>query len=147
MKKRLSVLGSLSVLAVLALPLLVLAQAPPAEVTGCTMRHNLTGTAWTSKGFICPAVGSSCPFDSTTFTCAVCCLMDSVYTVTDWIFVGITFVAVVMVLLGAYNMVTAAGNPEKVTAGKNYILWAAIGFIVALMARAIPAIARNILGM
>lgn len=147
MKKGLLLLVSLGILTVLALPALVSAQAPPPEVTECTMRHDLTGAAWTAKGFICPDVGDACPFDSTTYTCAVCCLMDSVYTVTDWIFVGITFVAVIMILMGAYNMVTAAGDPEKVNTGRNYILWAAIGFIVALVARAVPAIARNILGM
>jgi hypothetical protein len=45
-----------------------------------------------------------------------------------------------MIVIGAFNIITAGGSPEKVTAGRNYILYALIGMVVAFFAKAIPAI-------
>jgi len=42
-------------------------------------------------------------------------------------------------------MMTAAGAPEKVTTGRNYIIWAMVGAIVAALAKAIPAIVKAVL--
>jgi len=147
MKKLLLVLVSISFLGLMVAPIMVLAQVPPAEVTGCKMRHDLTGTDWEKRGFICAGEELPCEFTDTDYTCGTCCLLDTIYTVTDWIFIGVAVIAMIFVLLGAYNIVTAGGVPEKVAIGKNYILYAVIGFILALIARAIPSIARSILGM
>jgi len=45
-----------------------------------------------------------------------------------------------MIVVGAFNIITAGGAPDKVTAGRNYILYALIGMVVAFFAKAIPAI-------
>jgi len=138
---------------------MALAQAPPAEVTKCKMRHDITGTGWTDKGFYCPAKGADCPFEVTTTTpcvgvgttvnctCGSCCLIDTIYTVTDWIFVVAIAISVIMIIWGAFNLLTAAGDVAKVDAGRVKIQYAIIGFIVAILAKAIPAIAKNILGI
>ena len=52
----------------------------------------------------------------------------------------------VMVILGAFTLTTAAGSPEKINKGKDYILYAAIGLIVALLAKAVPALIKSLLG-
>lgn len=134
-------------LVVMLAPLAISAAAPPVEVTSCTMNHDLTGLDWENKGFTCPAKGAVCQFDSTVFTCGSCCMLNTIYTVTDWIFLFVIAMVTIMVLMGGYNLVTAAGDPEKVAKGKNYVLWASIGFVVALAAKAIPYIAKNILGV
>lgn len=72
--------------------------------------------------------------------------MDTVYTVTDWIFVFVVVLVIIFVLWGAYNLLTAQGVPEKILLGRNQIIYAAIGMIVALLAKAIPFIVRSILG-
>jgi len=143
MRKILSTLVLVSFLALLIAPV-ALAQTPPPAVTGCTLRHNLT--AFSVGGFICPASGT-CAFDSTTYTCGACCMLDTIYTVTDWIFYIVFAVAIIFIIMGAFTIVTAGGSPEKVTAGRNYILYAVIGVIIALAAKGIPAIARAILGV
>lgn len=113
------------------------AEEAMAPLDSCTMKHGLTGSSWTNRGIICPASGT-CPLNSTSYTCAICCLADKVYTFTDWIFVAIMLYAVIMLFRGAYNILTSAGVEARVVSGRSYILWALIGLIVALFARALP---------
>jgi hypothetical protein len=74
-------------------------------------------------------------------------LINSIYVVTRWLTFIIGGIVGLFIIWGAIQIVTAGGNPEKVKAGRNFILYAAIGMLVALFARAIPAIARSVLGM
>jgi len=153
MKKNFATLVLISFLALMVAPTAVLAAEPvPTEATGCTLRHDLTGSDWTSAGFYCKAKGEFCPFEGCTVnsyncTCVSCCLMDTIYTVTDWIFVGVIAIATIMILWGAFNIITAGGNTEKVNTGRQFIIMALVGFLVAALAKVVPAIAKSILGM
>ena len=141
MKKILSALVLISFLAVLAVPMVALAQPiEPGEITGCDLKHDFS--AWGTID--CPSSGN-CPFDSPTRDCPMCCVMDTIYTVTDWIFAGVVALVVIFVLIGAFNLLTAAGSPEKVKTGRDFIIYASIGMIVAILAKAIPAIVKAIL--
>lgn len=158
MKKVLTALVLVSLLAILAFPLVVSAQEPlPTGMTKCTMRHILTGTEWTARGIACPtAVGTDCSLTvaastcgaggATLCTCGVCCVMDTVYTVTDWIFVAVVVIVIIFILWGAYNLLTSQADPAKIKLGRDQIMYAAIGMIVALLAKAIPLIVRSVLG-
>lgn len=77
----------------------------------------------------------------------MCCLVNSIYVLTDWLSFIIAGIVGLLIIYGAILIITAGGTPEKVTAGRNYIMYAVIGFIVFLFARAIPSIAKAILGM
>jgi len=74
------------------------------------------------------------------------CLLSSTYVITDWIFTLLIVVAGIFVIMGAFTLVTSAGSSEKVTKGKNYILYAAIGLLVGLLAKAVPAFIRSLIG-
>ena len=76
-----------------------------------------------------------------------CCLFNSIYVVSNWLTFIIAAIVGLMIIIGAIMIVTAGGTPEKVTAGRNYILYAVIGMVVALFAKAIPSIAKAVLGM
>ena len=78
---------------------------------------------------------------------ALCCVISSIYRVTDWVFFFLMAIVVFMVLLGAFSLLTAGGDPEKVDKGRKYILWAAVGFIVALLAWTVPELAKTIMGL
>lgn len=146
MKKILSILALTSFLAMLVVPVVALAQTPPVGLAGqCTLRHTLTGPDWVAKGFLCPAQNAVCAFTSATNTCGTCCLMDAVYTVTDWVFVFVFVVAGIMIVYGGFYLATSAGTPEKVLTGRNYILYGGIGVLVALLAKAIPYLISSIL--
>lgn len=129
------------ILAVTVLPTIALAQAGAPD--SCRVTRDGIG----GSGLSCPGKGSVCPFDSTTFDCGVCCLLNSVYTITDWIFIFLMALSALMIIIGAFNFVTSAGDTAKTEKGRNYITYAAIGIAIALFARAIPAIVKLLIGM
>lgn len=51
----------------------------------------------------------------------------------------------IMVLVGAFQILTAAGNPEKVSKGRSTILYAAIGGAIILLASSVSYIVRDLL--
>ena len=57
--------------------------------------------------------------------------------VLNWIFGIIGIVAVVMIIIGGFNMMTSSGDPGKVKKGKDTILYGIIGLVIALLAFAI----------
>ncbi len=68
------------------------------------------------------------------------CMLNSVYRISDFIFMILIVVAVIIGLAGGYNILTAGGDAEKVNKGRDLILYAIIGMVVAFFARAIPSI-------
>src|SRR3989344_9357629 len=73
-------------------------------------------------------------------------LVTIVKNITDWIFVLFLLLAVIFIIIGAMQFVTAGGKPESISEARQKIIWAAVGIIVALAARAIPAVLKNIVG-
>ena len=130
-------LASGLILSFLLLPSVLFAQMSPA--TGCTPDHSQLGDYMTG----CSA---SCTFATDT-NCAVCCLMNGLLTLKDWAFTAAMVVSTLMVIVGALTMTTAGGDPSKVNTGRNYILYAMVGFTVALLSTAIPALAKGLLGL
>jgi hypothetical protein len=68
------------------------------------------------------------------------CTLNTVNRIFNVVFVLLMALVGIMVIIGAFNIVTAGGDPQKVTSGKNYIMYAVLGLVVALFAKAIPAI-------
>jgi len=129
-----SLLGILLVFGVLPLAISAQGEVP----TQCTMSKNVGITG-------CPGIGGVCVY-STTPLCGVCCLMNTIYSIIDWIFVFLLAIAVIMIIMGAFSFVTAGGDPEKTMKARNYIMYAAIGIAVALLAKAVPAMVKMIVG-
>ena len=53
---------------------------------------------------------------------------------------------VIMVLVGAVEFMTSAGDPEKVSRAKNTLIYAAIGVVVAGLATSATSIIKSIIG-
>jgi len=136
MKKVLPVLVSISLLVVSLLPIAASAIVTTAPET-CTLKYDLSG------------VNGACSNGATVSITdyGMCCLLNTIYSVTNWIFVILVGVVTIFVILGAFTIVTAAGSPEKLKSGKDYILYAAIGLLVAFLAKAIPGIVKIIVGI
>jgi hypothetical protein len=77
----------------------------------------------------------------------MCCMVNTIYSITDWIFYILMAFVGIMIIVGAFSIITAGGSPDKVTAGRNYILYAVIGMVVAFFARAIPSMVKVLVGM
>jgi hypothetical protein len=127
------ILSALTVVT-LILPMVALAQVAPET---CKISHNLRD------------IDSAC-YDGATVSMedhGMCCLLNTVYNITDWIFVILVAVAALFVILGGVEIVTAGGAAEKVESGRKHIISAAIGLIVALLARAVPSIVKLVVGV
>lgn len=74
----------------------------------------------------------------------------SVVDLLNRILRSLTFVAVpiavLMIIIGAFQIMSAGGDPEKFSTGKKTILYAAIGFAVLLTARLLIDISAELLG-
>lgn len=66
-----------------------------------------------------------------------CSLSHLVEMIAILIFNIALVVAPVMIIVGGFFFVTAAGNPEGIKTGKAIVLWTIIGFSVILLARGI----------
>ena len=137
MKKIFSALVLLSILVFLFLPVVTTAtviQAPEA----CTMKRTIE-----LKGITC-SENESISLEGPK---AICCALQAIYNVTDWIFVFLVALATVFVIIGALLLLFAAGSTEKIASGRNYIIYAAIGLAVGFLAKAIPGLVKLIVGI
>ena len=130
MKKVLASLVLISCLTVLAFPLVVNA----AEPNTCTPKRTITIEA---GGQTINCGTSAIPIDGPN---GICCVLNTMYNISDWIFVLLVGIAGIFIIIGAMNLVMAAGSPDKVKSGRDYIMFAAIGLFVAFIARAIPGL-------
>jgi hypothetical protein len=78
--------------------------------------------------------------------CGMCCLLNGIYNITDWVFVVLMAVSSLMIIWGAVLFTTSSGDPEKVGKARNLIIFAAVGIAVALFSRAIPPAVKMIIG-
>lgn len=73
-------------------------------------------------------------------------LLDIVDVVTNWVFAIFTVLAIIFVLLAAFQFVTAGGQAEKVGEARQKLIWAAVGIIIALLSKGLVPVIRSIIG-
>jgi hypothetical protein len=66
--------------------------------------------------------------------------------IVDFLKMAAGSILVVIILFGAFQIMTSSGNPENLKKGRNTIVWALIGFGIILLASGLGAIIANILG-
>ncbi|MDO8492057.1 MAG: hypothetical protein Q7S34_00230 [bacterium] len=72
-------------------------------------------------------------------------LVELVTRVVTW-FESIVFsVAIIMILVAAFQFLTAAGNEEKVGTARKSLIWGLVGIAVALFARLANSFVSSIL--
>ncbi len=70
-------------------------------------------------------------------------LVDKLTAVKNIILAVLGILVVIMILLAGFQFLTAAGDPKKVEAAKNKIIYAVIGIAVMAVAATIPAFVAN----
>ena len=144
MKKVLSIAFLFVILGVLLLPTISLAQQSPKDY--CVLKNSLTDidTDWEKGKTICD-IDATCDVSTTAW--GIACTLDAVYTASNWIFTSLIVLASIFVIFGAFTIMTAGGAVEKVSTGRQYIIYALVGLAVALLSRAIPSIVSVLLGV
>ncbi len=71
---------------------------------------------------------------------------ELIVRIVDWlIFIASVAVLPFMIIWGAYQMLTAGGNPEGVTNARHTITWAIVGYALLLISKGIELIIKDVL--
>jgi len=63
-----------------------------------------------------------------------------------WFYTFAIIIGIIFVILTAYKYITAGGEAEKVKSAHKTLIYAIIGFAVAILARGVPLIVANLIG-
>jgi hypothetical protein len=140
-------------LGALVVPALVLAQTGPQEC--CKLNQAITiapGETYAANACVgdpaATAATCSCGVPTganATTKWGLICALNVIYTLVNWIFLFLVIVAIALTLMGAWDIMQS-GDPAKTVSGRNKIVVAAIGLLVAFAAKAIPSFVRYFLG-
>jgi len=75
------------------------------------------------------------------------CLLNGVKMITNWFSIIIMVLAITFLAWGLLNIIISGGATEKITAGKNYIIYALIAFFIAALAKIVPSIMTTLMGL
>ncbi len=89
-----------------------------------------------SKGTACSALGGSCGSGQATINGVI----GSIISILSFV-VGVA--SVIMVIIGGFRYITSNGDSSQISSAKNTIIYALIGLVVAVLARAIVAFVFN----
>lgn len=144
MKKIISILVLSSLMMIIAAPVVLAIPGDAGIPNSCTMRNTVSFSS--ASGITCPAAKGVCDYDSTTYQCGMCCVVDAVYNITNWVFFFMMLIVVLMFLYGGFQFLFSQGNPEKTALAQKVLVFAAIGLAVALLAKAVPPLVKLIVG-
>lgn len=74
-------------------------------------------------------------------------LMDFINKIINWIFTALLVVAVIMVLMAAFQFLTAGGNQETIKKAQNSLLYALIAIVIGALAKGLVLVVTNLLGV
>jgi len=66
-------------------------------------------------------------------------------SIVNWVFKIALVVAPLMIMIGGFYLITAAGDPEKVNTGKKIITWTIVGIFVVLLATSVRSVIEGLL--
>jgi len=78
---------------------------------------------------------------------AAYCALDTVLTISDWIFWIAFIIGAVIIVLGAIMFMTATGSPDRAAKAKSVLTFGILGIVIAIIAKFIPGIAEFFMGM
>ena len=74
----------------------------------------------------------------------MCCFIQTVNKITNWVFYVMTALAVLLFVYGGIVYMMALGEPEKAGKGSKIIVYAILGLIIALVAKIVPNIVTTL---
>lgn len=72
---------------------------------------------------------------------------DTINAIVNWMFLILLLGAVVVVIIAAFNFLTAAGDAEKTKKARDYITYALVAIVVGFLAKAIVILIGSVLGI
>lgn len=87
-----------------------------------------------------------CRYNNVDNQCGPCCLLNSTFSISNWIFMVILLLSGFMMSYSAYLFVMAGNNPSNIERARKIVIFSGVGIGVALFSRAIPYLVKFILG-
>ena len=66
-------------------------------------------------------------------------------TLGSWLYTFALAAVPIVILIGAFMFVTAAGNPERVKTGRRLIIWAIVGLAIVMTSKGIIILVHELL--
>ena len=73
-------------------------------------------------------------------------LFVTINSVINYLFAFLMIGAVIVILIAAFNFLTAAGDPDKTKKARDYIVYAIVAIVVGFLAKAIVLVIGNMIG-
>lgn len=95
----------------------------------------------------CP--GTPCPSGQICIENPLCAesFEDLLNTIVNFIFLIAIAIAPVMIMIAAFFLLTAGGDPKRIDTAKQIILWTVIGLAIILLAKGLISVLRQIIGV
>lgn len=74
-------------------------------------------------------------------------LAEVIDSIANTVFYIVTSLAVLLIMIGGFFILSAGGNPAQISRGKKIIIYTIIGFAIMVLARGIIDLIYNILGI
>lgn len=117
---------------------------------------NLLNISWVARGSVLaltllPAIASAqSPTPANTskppLFDSIGALANYACKVVDVVFTGAIILTIIFVLLAGIKYIMHGSDPAKISEAHKQLMWAAIGFAVALIAATVPSIVAVVLG-
>jgi len=77
----------------------------------------------------------------------MCCLLNTIYNITNWLFTLMMTAAVLIFVIAGVMFFTAGGDFAKTKKAQGMIILGVVGLVIALVAKLIPSVVKLIVGM
>lgn len=78
---------------------------------------------------------------------SIAAVVERACVLVNYLFTGAFILTIVFVLLAAYKYITKGSDPKEISVAHQMLIWAAVGFGIAVLARAVPGLVATILGV
>ena len=148
MKKILIFLGVIFLFSFLMLAGVVFSQAEK-PIECCKLQHDMNSIdgACDEGDIVAPNAGAHCPIggiDATTPKWGLCCTVDAIYTVADYIFLVFFIVAIIAFAVAGYFFLFGGADPNTLSKAKSMVFWGSIAVVVVVLSKVIPAAVKAI---
>ena len=72
-------------------------------------------------------------------------IQELIDAIAKWVYWTALALAPLMIMIGAFYLITAAGDPEKINTGKKIITWTIVGIAIVLLSTGAMSIIKEIL--
>ena len=73
-------------------------------------------------------------------------IVDIMDKVGKWIFAIVFALAIIFILVAAFQFLTAAGSPERIASARQMLVFALVAVAVAVVAWGLPTLVKTLLG-